>query len=335
MTKDSPLHDSQLTSKKPAASSNPYKEFFEQVSRTALAPMAGITDRSYRRICQELGCELVYTEMVSATGLSYGSQPTWDLALPHLSETRVIVQLFGHDPQSMAEQAFQIQKRLGIQLFGIDVNMACPVAKVTKKGEGSALMKDPECAQAIIQSLTHAVSVPISAKIRIGQTVEHPTCFDFAQRLQEAGASAIALHGRSVGQGYRGSSNRDLVGVVASSLEIPVIGSGDVTSQTDIDDYCARGCAGALVARGSYGNPWIFGCSGEPSIAERFSVVRRHLEYAKDDDVPVGRMRKIVSFYLKGLPEAAQWRGRVMKALTYTDLIDTTYGYEAWYENTR
>lgn len=305
------------------------QDFFDMGNRALLAPMAGVTEKTYRSMAKDHGASLTYTEMVSATGLSYGSQATWELIEPSENEDRLAVQLFGHDPQVMAEQARAVQRRLGSRLFLIDVNMACPVAKVTRKGEGSALLKDPGLAADIIRAMSQAVDVPVTAKIRTGQTNDHPVCVEFAQALEAAGAAAIAVHGRSVGQAYRGESNTDLIGQVARAVDVPVIGSGDVFSPAAAKRLIDLGCSAVFVARGSYGDPWIFTRINAylsdrtelplPTTQERLDAARVHLARAAACGVHMGRMRKVVAWYLKGTPEAAYWRGEIMKCGSVED----------------
>ncbi len=304
------------------------QDFIDWISaepRAFLAPMAGVSDACYRSMYSD-SADLCYTEMVSATGLAYGSKETWALAEPHPLEEKLAVQIFGHEPELMAAQALALQEKLGDKLMLIDVNMACPVAKVCKKGEGSALLKDPKRAQAIIAALSKELDCAISAKIRTGLKKEEPLFMDFALGLEASGASAIALHGRSAGQAYRGESDREAIAQLAQALTIPLIGSGDVYSYKDAQDLYDRGCKAVFVARGSYGNPWIFEEIKElrPSdkgLKEKLACAREHLKRAQEFNLHAGKMRKILSWYLKGAPLAAHWRSCCMACSSYDEFL--------------
>lgn len=302
--------------------------------RILLAPMAGVTDRAYRLMYQDYA-DLCYSEMVSATGLAYGSKETWELALPADREEKLAVQLFGHDPKIMTEQAQAIEERLGDKLILIDVNLACPVAKVTKKGEGSALLQYPEQIYEIIFAMTQSCNCAITAKIRTGIKQAEPLYLEVGQALEDAGAAAVTLHGRSAAQAYRGSSDRDALQRLANHLSIPVIGSGDVFLLEDAEDLFRRGCAAVMIARGSYGNPWIFedirsGVATQQDIYERIRAARKHLKLAQDEACPSGRMRKIVAWYIKGAPSAAFWRSRIMNCNSIQDFETILSEMEAY-----
>lgn len=298
-------------------------EWLRERPRILLAPMAGVSDRAYRLMYQDCA-DLCYSEMVSATGLAYGSRETWDLALPAEGEQRLAVQLFGHDPQLMADQAVAVERRLGKKLALIDLNFACPVAKVTRKGEGSALLDHPERIYEIVQAMTNSCSCAITAKIRTGRNQANLSYLEVGHALENAGAAAVTLHGRSAGQGYRGSSDRDALQNLATQLSIPVIGSGDVMSFKDAHDLFARGCAAVMVARGSYGNPWIFESIRnqeelEQSISERITAAQKQLSLAKAENLAPGRLRKLVSWYIKAVPSAALWRAQIMACKSIED----------------
>lgn len=302
--------------------------------RAFLAPMAGVTDAAYRSMY--VGhADLCYTEMVSATGLSYGSQPTRDLCTPHEKEGRFAIQLFGHDPYCMTKEAARLCEDFGERLVLIDVNMACPVAKVVRKGEGSALLGQLDLAAEIIKSMADELPCAVTAKIRTGIRKDEPLYLEAGRVLEQAGAAALALHGRSAGQGYRGESDRESIEKLAAALSIPLIGSGDVMSAADAIELYDKGCAAVFVARGSYGNPWIFdqikGLRTEgPSLKERVAAAREHLHRAIELGVHMGRMRKIIAWYLKGAPHAASVRAKTMSCDCAQDFIALLDEIESW-----
>ena len=299
-----------------------------------LAPMAGVTDPVYRGIAIEHGCPLCYSEMVSVAGLAHGGQKTWELVDPGEGEPQIAVQLFGSKPEQFAPAARDVLERLGARLALIDINMACPVPKVFKKGEGSALMADPERACACLRETLRGVdgAVPVTAKIRAGIYMGEELAPEFAQRLQEAGACAIAVHGRAAKQFYTGSADWGVVERVAQAVNVPVIGSGDVMSaQRCVDMLAQTSAAGVFVARGSYGNPWIFehayslwrtGVLPEaPSVSERLDTLEVHIRRAAQSAAHMVRLRPVTCWYIKGLPAAAQWRGRAMACATLDDYL--------------
>lgn len=200
-----------------------------------LAPMAGVTDRAFRSLCLRHGAGLTFSEMVSAKGLEYNGVKTFALTDPAEDEAVLAVQLFGSEPDCMARQAVRVAERLGDRLALIDVNMGCPVRKVVRRGEGSALMQTPKLASDIIRSIVDAVDVPVTAKFRSGWTNEEKNAVDFAKRLEQAGVSLVSVHGRSARQMYRGNADWDVIAQVKEAVAIPVAGSGDVFSH---DDAC-------------------------------------------------------------------------------------------------
>ena len=243
-----------------------------------LAPMAGVTDKAFRTICLRHGAGLTYSEMVSAAGLHYGGSRTAELFEPAPEERHIAVQLFGSDPALMAEAAATVERALGERLAFIDVNMGCPVRKVAGKGEGSALMKTPDLAARIVSRMAEAASVPVTAKIRSGWETGQVTAPAFARTLEDAGAALVAVHGRSARQMYRGMADWDVIAQVKDAVSIPVAGSGDVFSREDVGRMFATcGIEAVMVARGSRGNPWIFGSSA-PTQIERIETMREHFE---------------------------------------------------------
>lgn len=296
-----------------------------------MAPMAGVTDPSYRLMARAGGANLAYTEMVSVTGIHYAGEKTWELVYPSDAEPDIAVQLFGTDLTHFAEAAEQVQERLGDKLALVDVNMACPVPKVTKKGEGSALMDNPEHAAKIIKTLKSHLNVPVTAKIRRGRRMGEEQAPEFARALEAAGVDALAVHGRFAEQFYSGKSDTSTIDRVIDAVSVPVIGSGDMTTPEAIKAMLDRGCAAVMVARGTYGNPWIFkdakqfiesGSYAPHSLEERFSAFVCHLQLLSASDTHFARARQLSGWYLRGVPDAAYWRNKAMSCNSLQEYID-------------
>ncbi len=313
-----------------------------------LAPLAGITDSAFRRIVKEQGAALVYSEMVSAKGLYYKDKGTDRLLAFEPEERPIAYQLFGAEPEIMAWATSKLSSR-GNCL--IDVNMGCPVPKVVKNGEGSALMKDPKLAERIIKAMVDAeaeaaekdqrVGKPITVKCRIGWDEKNVNILDFAARMEEAGASAIAVHGRTREQHYSGKADWEQIALVKQKISIPVIGSGDIFSAEDACGMLEEtNCDMVMIARGALGNPWIFReakalwagreIPQKPSPDERKRTIEKHFHYAaaeKGERQAVLEMRKHVGWYLKGLPGAAEIRRRVNELTEGKALMEMLSGY--------
>ena len=287
-----------------------------------LEPMAGITDSPFRQICRELGCALSYSEMVSAKALYYKDKKTERLLSVTEEELPVAYQVFGSEPEIMAFAADRLKDRKNCIL---DINMGCPVPKVVKNGEGSALMKDPGLIRRLVEQAVKYAGKPVTVKMRIGWDEKHLNVVKCAAAAEEGGAAAVTVHGRTREQYYSGKANWDMIRQVREALSVPVIGNGDIfTAEDGLRMMEETGCEMVMVARGALGNPWIFRelvhrwKTGEPLEKPGFEEVKammlRQLEMMaelKGERVAVLEMRKHVGWYIKGIPGASQIRGQV------------------------
>lgn len=294
----------------------------ELENRYILGPMAGVTDLPFRLLCKEQGAGLLCMEMVSAKAIYYNNRNTESLLEIHPNEMPVSLQLFGSDPKIMSEMAKRIEER---PFAILDVNMGCPVPKIVRNGEGSALMKEPRLVSEIVSALVKAIDKPVTVKIRKGFDDDHVNAVEIAKIIEEAGAAAVAVHGRTRVQYYSGEADWDIIRQVKEAVSIPVIGSGDVTSPQKAEELVSQtGCDGIMIARGAEGNPWIFSEmihweeTGElpprPDKEEIREMMLKHarlqLEY-KGEFCGIREMRKHVAWYTKGLKGAARLRGKV------------------------
>ncbi len=285
----------------------------------ALGPMAGVTDLPYRVLCKEMGCELLYTEMVSAKAIYYKNKNTKPLLEVDKTEHPIAVQLFGSDPKLIAEMAKQLEEG-PYDIF--DVNMGCPVPKVVNNGEGSALMKNPKLAAEILTELVKAVKKPVTVKFRKGFTESTVNAVEFAKAAEASGVSAIAVHGRTREQYYSGKADWEIIRQVKEAVSIPVIGNGDIVCAADAKRMMEEtGCDGIMVARAARGNPWIFreikqfletGTVPErPSWEEVIQMILRHgqmqIEFS-GEYMGIRQMRKHVAWYTAGMPHSAAIR---------------------------
>ena len=287
-----------------------------------LAPLAGITDAPMRRICEAMGASLAYSEMVSAKGLYYGDKKTDRLLYMYEEEGPVAYQIFGHEPEIIAYAAEALEPRRHAVL---DINMGCPVPKVVKNGEGSALLKDPVLIEKIVKAAVTHTSRPVTVKIRKGFGRDENCAAEAALAAQAGGAAAVAVHGRTREQYYTGEADWDVIREVKEALSIPVIGNGDVT---DVDSAFRMmeetGCDMVMIGRGMMGNPWIFrdldrawrGLPPLPSpdLREKKAMLLRQLDDLVDYKgayIAVREMRKICSWYVKGMPGSAAFRQKV------------------------
>ena len=305
-----------------------------------LAPMAGVTDLPFRILCKEMGCGLVYSEMVSAKGILYDNKNTTELLEVDPKERPVAVQLFGSDPEILGAMAKKIEP---YPIDIIDVNMGCPAPKIVKNGEGSCLMKTPELVGEIVKSLVESQSKPVTIKFRKGFDDDHINAVEIAKIAEANGASAVAVHGRTREQYYSGKADWDIIKQVKAAVNIPVIGNGDVFSPEDAKNLLDHtGCDAIMVGRGAQGNPWIFKrilhylqtgeLLPEPTAEEKVEKALRHsqmlIDY-KGEYIGVREMRKHMAWYMKGLPGAAELRGKLNHAETMEQLEELLRGYLA------
>ena len=297
-----------------------------------LAPMAGVTDYSMRVLCHRMGAEMSVTEMLSAKALHYGDEKTEDLAKFDDLTSPCSIQIFGHEPDIMAEAASSLEKRFAPQM--IDINMGCPVKKIVSNGEGSALMKDPALAEEIVKAVSAAISTPLSVKIRAGWDEKSKNAVEFACRMEKAGADMITVHGRTKSQMYNPGIDLNIIKDVKKALSIPVLGNGDIYSAEDalrMIEY--TGCDGIMVARGAYGNPWIFkeityALEGKqytaPDIPERLAVAKEHLRMLiadKGEYTGIREARKHLAWYLKGMRSATTARVDINHAESANEVL--------------
>ena len=299
--------------------------------KVILGPMAGVTDTAMRTLCLEQGADMTYTEMVSSKALSFANVKTQNLLDLAPGEEKVAVQLFGHEPQTMARQAAWVEERLGDALAYLDVNMGCPARKICTKGDGSALMNDPALAAEIVREMVSAVDHAVTVKFRRGFYEGEETAVEFARRMEDAGAAACAVHGRFAQQMYRGASDSGVIGRVKAAVSIPVIGNGDIKSGEDaLRMFAETSCDSVMIARAAEGNPWIFaqvksvlqgnGSLALPSAQERIAVARTHARLlSQREGRNICRMRKHAMWYMAGLPGASAARARINLCTTLED----------------
>lgn len=300
--------------------------------KAVLAPMAGVTDRPFRKLCRQFGAAYCVTEMVSAKALQFKDKKTPLLMRLDQDEHPAAIQLFGSEPDVMAMAA---EKAMAFSPDAIDINMGCPAPKIANNGSGSALMKDPDLCGRIVEAVSRAVDVSVTVKIRKGWDESSVNCVEVAKICEEAGAAAICVHGRTRTQMYQPPADWDCIRQVKESVKVPVIGNGDVTDAQSAALMLEKtGCDLVMVGRGALGNPWVFqqinvyltdSCRilPGPGFHERMLVMLRHMRALCDDkgeDVGMREARKHVGWYMHGLRGAAEFRRRAGELCTFGDL---------------
>ncbi len=299
-----------------------------------IAPLAGYTNIAFRKICKEMGAALVYTEMISAKGLLFENDKTWELTNTCETEHPVSVQLFGGTVEDITKAVQMLDKRDDIDI--IDINMGCPVRKVLKSGSGSALLEDPKKAYEIVKAATSNTKKPITVKMRAGVDHNSINCKEVARMLEEAGAKMIVIHGRTRSDMYRGSVNLDYIKMVKEAVSIPVVGNGDIRSIDDAKKMIEyTGCDGVMIGRGAIGNPWLVRdlvgyftkqtIKDAPSRKEKIDMLKYQFDEMlkiKSEKNAVLEMRTIANYYVKGFKNAKELKIKLVNLKTKEEFYD-------------
>lgn len=310
-------------------------------NNVVLAPMAGISNSAYRTIIKEMGCGLIYAEMVSDKAITYGSSKTIDMLYMSDFERPINQQIFGSDKESFVTAAKFIYEHMKPDL--IDINMGCPVPKVAVRAQaGSALLKDPDKVYDIVKAVVEAVPIPVTVKIRSGWDSNSINAVEVAKKIEAAGASAIAVHGRTRAQGYSGKADWNIIKQVKEAVTIPVIGNGDIRSCYDAKKMLDEtGCDAVMIGRGVIGNPWLIkecvdylekGIEPTPiTFEDKIEMIKKHLsliEKTKDTKRALLEIRSHAAWYLKGIPGGAKIKNEIFKAKSTKEIIDILDNYK-------
>ncbi len=305
-------------------------------SNIFLAPMAGVTDRAFREIATDFGAAYTASEMISAKGIQMHNKASIEMLNIEKSKAPIAIQLFGDDENIIANAA---ETALKYSPDIIDINMGCPTPKIVNNGSGAALMKDIKKASRIIETLVATIDIPVTVKIRKGWDSDSENAVDFAKAMEQAGASAITIHGRTKQQMFSGTVDYSMIYKVKHAVNIPVIGNGDITDASSAIKMLEKtGCDAIMIGRGAMGNPWIFrdinaylnNCTiaPAPSLIDKMTVMLRHIQKAveyKGESIAMKEARRQASYYTKGVTGGAKYRREISNVKTYNELVDITY----------
>lgn len=310
-------------------------------NQLVLAPMAGISNTSYRKIVKEMGAGLIYAEMVSTNALAYGNEKTFNLLKMSAEERPIVQQIFGSDVETFVTAAKLIEEKMHPDI--IDINIGCPVPKVAMRAQaGSALLKNPKKIGEIVAAVVKSVNIPVTVKIRSGWDEKSINAIEVAKICEENGASAIAIHARTRSQGYSGKANWNIIKEVKENVNIPVIGNGDVTSPLLAKKMLEEtGCDAIMIGRGALGNPWLFkSCleylennklTQEPTNLEKIAMIKRHYKLLKEDKnehIALLEIRTHALYYLKGMSESKIYKEKICRAKSEEEFLNILAEYE-------